>query len=87
MLEAQCTVLLSLLDPVIEDAVEKQNDYGLPRTVAAIGLGLGARCGDVINWLTNRLTDPAASPQVTGFLLNITKHLADENGSLSTGRK
>ena len=25
------------------------------------------------------------TPQVTGFLLNITKHLSDKKGSLSTG--
>ena len=38
VLEAQCVVLLNLLDPMIEDAVERENDYNLPRTIAAIGL-------------------------------------------------
>ena len=37
MLEAQCVALLNLLDPMIEDAVERENDYNLPRTIASIG--------------------------------------------------
>ena len=37
VLEAQCVTLLNLLDPMIEDAVERENDYNLPRTIASIG--------------------------------------------------
>ncbi|XP_063692861.1 serine/threonine-protein kinase SMG1-like [Bolinopsis microptera] len=85
VLEAQCVTLLNLLDPMIEDAVERENDYNLPRTIASIGLGLGSKCNELINWLTNRLMSADNTPEVTGFLLNITKHLSDKKGSLSTG--
>ena len=37
VLEMECLTLLQLLDPIIDDAVEKESDFGLPRTIAAIG--------------------------------------------------